>query len=138
MVRPSITCFFSQMPKMGNFLHNIHQGGPNLALLNVPNVLDILKGASLACWAMLVLILRHVPPRKWRNSISFQDQKLIQLIFENLFLRSTLIPNMVGKKILPSGGTPPLPELFCFSVGKGFHSTSYFTSQNIHTAFDEF
>ena len=46
---------------MDNILHENHQGGPNLTLLNVLNALNVLnvlnilimpKDASLACWAL--------------------------------------------------------------------------------------
>ena len=44
------------MPKMDNFLHESHQGDPNMTLLHVLNVLNIPKEAPLARWALFSLL----------------------------------------------------------------------------------
>ena len=57
------------MPKTDNFLHENHQGGPNLTLLNVLdvlnelNVLNMPKDASLACWALFATFIESIYPK---------------------------------------------------------------------------
>ena len=52
----SLTCFFL-MPKMGDFLYENHWGNPTLILLNVLDIMNVLKMSkdlSLAYWALFV------------------------------------------------------------------------------------
>ena len=61
LVRPSVGNLFYYMSKMDNFLHENHQEGHTLTLLNVLNVLNMFNvlnvlnmpnDPSLACWAL--------------------------------------------------------------------------------------
>ena len=59
------------MAKLENFRHEGRHGGPVLALLNVLNLrelLDMPKDASLACWALFL-------PKYW-NHIFFSEAEI--------------------------------------------------------------